>query len=45
MIVEGIEADPAWQGGDYRTQPVQGGSWTASDMTWTIAGSAPHQQQ
>ncbi len=43
MIVDGIEADPAWQGGDYRAEPVQG-LRTASDIL-TIAGSAPRQQQ
>jgi homoserine O-acetyltransferase len=43
MVVDGIEADPAWQGGDYRAEPAQG-LRTASDIL-TIAGSAPRQQQ
>lgn len=43
MIIDGIEADPAWQGGDYRGEPAQG-LRTASDIL-TIAGSAPRQMQ
>jgi homoserine O-acetyltransferase len=43
MIVDAIEADPAWQGGDYRVEPAQG-LRTAADIL-IIAGSAPRQMQ
>jgi homoserine O-acetyltransferase len=43
MLIDGITSDPAWQGGDYKTQPQQG-LRTAADLL-LIAGSAPHQQQ
>jgi homoserine O-acetyltransferase len=43
MVVDGIEADPAWQGGDYRSEPTQGLT-TAKDIL-IIAGSAPRQMQ
>jgi homoserine O-acetyltransferase len=43
MVVDGIEGDPAWQGGDYRSEPVQGLT-TAKDIL-IIAGSAPRQMQ
>jgi homoserine O-acetyltransferase len=37
--VEGIQQDPAWQGGDYRTQPLQG--LRAAVSILQIAGFAP----
>jgi homoserine O-acetyltransferase len=43
MIIEAIEADPSWNGGDYRSEPAQG-LRTAQDIL-VIAGSAPHQMQ
>ena len=43
MIIEAIEADPAWRGGDYQVQPPAGVR-EAEDIL-TIAGSAPHQMQ
>jgi homoserine O-acetyltransferase len=39
MIVDAIRNDPAWQGGDYRTEPVQALRTTADLLL--IAGSAP----
>ncbi|WP_076068378.1 alpha/beta fold hydrolase [Sphingomonas montana] len=39
MVVDGIKADPAWAGGEYRTQPVLGLRTAASIST--IAGGAP----
>ena len=24
LLIDGIEADPAWAGGEYRAEPVQG---------------------
>jgi len=43
MTIQAIEADPAWKGGDYGQQPLQG-LRTAADLT-AIAGSAPLQMQ
>ncbi len=43
MIVDAIERDPAWNGGDYERQPEQG-LRTAIDLL-LIAGSAPIFQQ
>ncbi len=43
MVINAIESDPAWQGGDYKTEPVEA-LRTAADIT-IIAGSAPHQMQ
>jgi homoserine O-acetyltransferase len=43
FIIDGIEQDPAWQGGDYQTQPVGALRLAASVMA--IAGSAPLEQQ
>jgi homoserine O-acetyltransferase len=43
MVIEAIEADPAWRGGDYASQPAAGVR-EAEDIL-TIAGSAPHQMQ
>jgi homoserine O-acetyltransferase/O-succinyltransferase len=39
MIVDGIEADPAWAGGHYKTQPQQG--LRLAESILLIAGSAP----
>jgi homoserine O-acetyltransferase len=39
LLIDGIEADPAWQGGEYKTQPLQG-LRTASSLS-VVAGSAP----
>ncbi|HEY3779178.1 MAG TPA: alpha/beta fold hydrolase [Rhizomicrobium sp.] len=43
MIIEAIRKDPAWAGGDYRTEPVQA-LRTTTDLL-LIAGSAPLQMQ
>ena len=43
MVIDGITSDPAWMGGDYRTEP-QMALRIASDML-VLAGSAPHQMQ
>jgi homoserine O-acetyltransferase len=43
MVIDGITSDPAWMGGDYKTEP-QMGLRIAADML-IIAGSAPHQMQ
>jgi homoserine O-acetyltransferase/O-succinyltransferase len=43
MVIEAIEADPAWRGGDYQTQPPAG-LREAEDLM-VIAGSAPHQMR
>src|SRR3954451_19937648 len=39
LAISGIEGDPAWQNGNYRTQPTQG-LRTAESLLF-IAGSAP----
>jgi len=39
MIIDGIESDPAWNGGNYTSQPVQGLRTAASVLV--IAGGAP----
>jgi homoserine O-acetyltransferase len=39
LAVDGIEADPAWNGGNYQTQPLQG-LRTAESLLF-VAGSAP----
>jgi len=39
MAIEAITSDPAWKGGDYQTQPVQGLK-TAADLL-ILAGAAP----
>ena len=39
MAIDAIEADPAWAGGEYKTQPAQG-MRTVTDLT-IIAGSNP----
>jgi homoserine O-acetyltransferase/O-succinyltransferase len=43
MVIEAIENDPAWKGGDYTAEPLQGLT-TAADLE-AIAGSAPQQWQ
>ena len=43
MIVDAIQSDPAWMGGDYAAEPAQG-LRAAADIL-TIAGSAPAQMQ
>jgi homoserine O-acetyltransferase len=43
MVVEAIEGDPAWKGGDYAAEPAQG-LRTAEDIL-AIAGSPPQQMQ
>lgn len=43
MVIEAIEADPAWRGGDYQAEPAEG-LRTAADIL-IIAGSAPRQMQ
>jgi len=43
MTIDAIENDPAWMGGEYKTEP-QSGLRTAIDLL-IIAGSAPHQMQ
>jgi homoserine O-acetyltransferase len=39
LAIDGIEADPAWQGGNYTTEPLTGMRTTESILF--IAGSAP----
>jgi homoserine O-acetyltransferase/O-succinyltransferase len=39
MAIDGIEADPAWAGGDYKAEPQQGLRTAASLLL--VAGSAP----
>jgi len=39
LLINGIEADPAWKGGDYTRQPIQG-LRTAQSLLF-VAGSAP----
>ena len=43
MIVDAIENDPAWAGGDYKSEPVQALRTTADLLI--VAGSAPLQMQ
>jgi len=43
MTIDAIEDDPAWLGGEYKSEP-QAGLRTAVDLL-VIAGSAPHQMQ
>jgi homoserine O-acetyltransferase/O-succinyltransferase len=43
MIIDGIESDPEWKGGDYTTEP-RAGLEIATDIL-VIAGSAPLQMQ
>jgi homoserine O-acetyltransferase len=44
MLQDGIRSDPAWMGGDYETQPVQG-LRTAVDMLLLAGGAAMPMQQ
>jgi homoserine O-acetyltransferase len=39
LLVDGIKADPAWAGGEYKTQPMQGLRTAASMLI--LAGAAP----
>ncbi|MBA3834542.1 MAG: alpha/beta fold hydrolase [Sphingomonas sp.] len=43
LLIDGIKSDPAWQGGNYRAQPVQG-LRTAQSLL-VVAGGAPLYQQ
>jgi homoserine O-acetyltransferase len=43
MVIDGIEADPAWQNGNYSGQPMQG--LRTAESILIIAGSAPLYQQ
>ncbi len=43
MLIDAVKKDPAWQGGEYKTPPVQG-LRTAADLL-ALAGSAPLQNQ
>lgn len=43
MLMDAIRSDPAWMGGDYETQPVEG-LRTAADLLM-LAGAAPLQMQ
>jgi homoserine O-acetyltransferase len=43
MAIQAIKQDPAWMGGDYKTEPVEG-LRTANEMIW-IMGTAPLQLQ
>ena len=43
MLMDAIRSDPAWMGGDYETQPVEG-LRTAADLL-VLAGAAPMQMQ
>jgi homoserine O-acetyltransferase len=43
MAIEAIKQDPAWMGGEYKTEPVQG-LRTANEMIF-IMGSSPLQMQ
>ncbi|HKD22896.1 MAG TPA: alpha/beta fold hydrolase [Rhizomicrobium sp.] len=43
MVIDGIKADPAWMGGEYKTEPPMA-QRIIIDMLM-IAGSAPHQMQ
>ncbi|KQS03786.1 hypothetical protein ASG11_05615 [Sphingomonas sp. Leaf357] len=39
LVIDGIKADPAWAGGDYKTQPLQG--LRTAQTALFIAGAAP----
>jgi homoserine O-acetyltransferase/O-succinyltransferase len=43
LIIDSISGDPAWQGGDYRSEPVAGLRGAAAILM--LAGSAPAQLQ
>lgn len=43
MIIDGIEQDPAWQSGEYKTEPAM--ALRLFTDIFLIAGIAPHQEQ
>ena len=43
MVIDAIQSDPGWAGGDYQREPLEA-LRTAADIE-IIAGSAPHQMQ
>jgi homoserine O-acetyltransferase len=43
LTIQSIEKDPAWQGGDYKSEPVE--ALRSVEILLTIAGSAPIQMQ
>ncbi|MCE9573656.1 MAG: alpha/beta fold hydrolase [Deltaproteobacteria bacterium] len=43
LVIDGIEQDPAWRGGDYTSQPT--GALRLAASVLAIAGSAPLEQQ
>jgi homoserine O-acetyltransferase len=43
MLIDAIEADPAWNGGNYVSEPIQG--LRTAESILVIAGSAPLYQQ
>ena len=43
FTVQSIEKDPAWEGGEYKSEPVEG--LRAAAMLLAVAGSAPIQMQ
>ncbi len=43
LVIDGIEQDPAWRGGDYEAQPT--GALRLAASVLAIAGSAPLEQQ
>ena len=43
MSIKAIESDPAWMGGEYKTEPIEGLTF-ANDLT-LLAGQAPLQTQ
>jgi homoserine O-acetyltransferase len=43
MLIDAIEADPAWNGGNYTAQPQQG--LRTAESLLVVAGSAPLYQQ
>ena len=43
MAIQAIKQDPAWMGGEYKTEPVQG-LRTANELIW-VMGTAPLQLQ
>jgi homoserine O-acetyltransferase len=43
LIIDAIRDDPAWQGGEYRSQPPS--LRTAIEMTWLVGSNPPLRQQ
>jgi len=43
LVIDAIRNDPAWQGGDYATQPPS--LRTALEMTWLVGSNPPLRQQ